>query len=61
MGNPPYNNSLHIKFITLSLEILTNYLIFITSITWLSPTSPSYKKIINKDILLINNSQIFKR
>jgi len=60
IGNPPYNNSLHVKFITESLNILGSYLLFITPITWLSPTSKSYKKLIEMDILLINNSQYIK-
>jgi len=60
IGNPPYNNSLHVKFITESLNILGSYLLFITPITWLSPTSASYKKLIEMDILLINNSQYIK-
>ena len=55
MGNPPYNNSNHIIFIKNSFKFLKKYLLFITPLTWLSPSSKSYKIIIKKNIILINN------
>lgn len=62
MGNPPYNNSNHMKFINISLNLLNNegLLLFITPKSWLSPTSVFYTKLQLYNILLINSSPRLK-